>query len=101
MHIGRVPWQGLHVLVLPATAEARKQRFDLLDQTSSLRTDLNSGAADVHKGKVRTVLDVGINQPTASGLTVCVHLEQSYSVVHAYRDIWLDYDEVVEEMYVS
>lgn len=87
--------------MLPATAKARKQCFDLLDQTSSLRTDLNSGAADVHKGKVGTVLDVGINQLAASRLTVCVHLEQSYSAVHAYHDIWLDYDEVVEEMYVS
>ncbi|KAK0437468.1 hypothetical protein EV421DRAFT_1738939 [Armillaria borealis] len=95
MHTGRVPWQGLCVLVLPSTGQSKKQCFDQLEKLSSL-----SHEADVHKGKIRTVLDVGINQVMASGLRICVHLEQNYSAVHTYRDIWVDYDKVVEETYV-
>ncbi|SJL15312.1 uncharacterized protein ARMOST_18805 [Armillaria ostoyae] len=92
MHTGRVPWQGLHILILPSTTLSKKRRFDQLEKSSHLGHE-----ADVHKGKIGKVLDVGINQATASGLSVYVHLEQSYSAVHAYRDIWVDYDKVVEE----
>ncbi|SJL10755.1 uncharacterized protein ARMOST_14149 [Armillaria ostoyae] len=92
MHTGRVPWQGLHILILPSTTLSKKRHFDQLEKSSHLGHE-----ADVHKGKIGKVLDVGINQATASGLSVYVRLEQSYSAVHAYRDIWVDYDEVVEE----
>ncbi len=96
MHTGTVPWHGLRILVLPSTAQLKKRRLqDQLEKTSHL-----SREADVHKGKIGTVLDVGINQATASGLSVCVRLEQTYCAVHGYQDIWVDYDEVVEEMYV-
>ncbi len=95
MHTGRVPWQGLCVLVLPSTVQSKKRWFDQLEKPSSL-----SREADVHKGKIGTVLDVGINQAMVSRLRICVRLEQNYSAVHTYRDIWVDYDEVIEETYV-
>ena len=94
MHTGRVPWQGLHILILPSTTLSKKRCFDQLEKLSHLGHEANE-----HKGKIGKVLDIGINQATASGLSVCVRLEQSYSAVHAYRDIWVDYDEVVEETY--
>ncbi|KAK0457940.1 uncharacterized protein EV420DRAFT_1764465 [Desarmillaria tabescens] len=97
MYTGRVPWQGLRILVLSATAESRKRHFNLLDTTSRPGTGGQSHSADIHKGKVGKVLDVGVNQTTASRLRVCIRLEQSYSAVHNYRDIWVDYNEVVEE----
>ncbi len=90
-----MPWHGLRILVLPSTAQSKKQCLDQLEKTSHLGRE-----ADVHKGKIGTVLDVGINQLTASGLSVCVCLEQNYCAVHGYQEIWVDYDEVVEEMYV-
>ncbi|KAK0197658.1 hypothetical protein F5146DRAFT_1130531 [Armillaria mellea] len=92
MHTGPVPWHRIQILVLPAAAQSKKRRFDHLNKPSHLGRE-----ADVHKGKVGTVLDVGINQATASGLSVCVRLEQTYSAVHAYQAVWVDYDEVVEE----
>lgn len=95
MHTGRVPWQGLHVLILPSTVQSKKQHFDQLEKLSSLGHE-----ADVHKGKIRTVLDVGINQAMVSRLRICVCLEQNYSAVHTYRDIWVDYNKVIEETYV-
>ncbi len=95
MHTGTVPWHGLCILVLPSTAQSKKRCLDQLEKMSHLGHE-----ADVHKGKIGTVLDVGINQPTASGLSVCVRLEQNYHAVHGYQEIWVDYDEVVEEMYV-
>ncbi len=87
MHTSRMPCQGLHILVLPATTKSRKQCFDLLSQISSLHTDLKSDAANAHKGKIGKVLDIGINQMTASGLIVCVCLKQGYSAVDIYRNI--------------
>ncbi len=95
MHTGTVPWQGLHILVLPSTVQSKKRCFDQLEKPSNLGHEV-----DVHKGKIRTVLDIGINQAMACGLSVCVCLEQNYCAVHAYQDIWVDYNEVVEEMYV-
>ncbi|KAK0501114.1 hypothetical protein EDD18DRAFT_1102066 [Armillaria luteobubalina] len=90
MYMGGIPWQGLHVLVMPATKELRKH--------GHINTKMGLHISDVHKEKVGTVLDILVNQQTASGLRVCICLEQSVNAVYAYPNIWVDYDEVVEEI---
>ncbi|KAK0223276.1 hypothetical protein IW262DRAFT_1458278 [Armillaria fumosa] len=93
MQTGKVPWIGLHVLVLPAVERPKKRPLDLMAATLHASTD----HANKHKGKIGTVLDVNIDQTLDSGLRVYVRLEQNYSSSHAFPEIWLDYNEVVEE----
>ncbi|KAK0215113.1 hypothetical protein IW262DRAFT_1300340 [Armillaria fumosa] len=89
-----IPWLGLQVLVLPAIDHSKKCPLNLMAVT----LHVNTGQANDHKGKIGTVLDVNIDQTLDSGLRVYVRLEQNYSSSHAFPEIWLDYNEVVEEM---
>ncbi|KAK0207493.1 hypothetical protein IW262DRAFT_1302703 [Armillaria fumosa] len=77
MWTGKVPWLGLHVIVLPAK-NSKKQPLDSMATTLHVHVD----QVNDHKGKIGTILDVNIDQTLDSGLRVY---------------IWLDYDEVIEE----
>ncbi|KAK0207416.1 hypothetical protein IW262DRAFT_1302761 [Armillaria fumosa] len=70
-----VPWVGLHALVLPAIKKSKKHPLNSMATMLHMHID----QANDHKGKIRTVLDVNIDQTLDSGLR-------------------LDYGEVVEEM---
>ncbi|KAK0463434.1 hypothetical protein IW261DRAFT_1575630 [Armillaria novae-zelandiae] len=78
MYTGKTPWQGINVIVLPSN-------------NSRVTT------AHLYKGQVGTVLDVLLKQPGLSSLRVCVRLLQTYRAASGFTDVWLDYDEVVEE----
>ncbi|KAK0217810.1 hypothetical protein IW262DRAFT_1298423 [Armillaria fumosa] len=93
MWMGKVPWMGLHVFVLPAIENSKKCPVDYM----AARFHANTDQANDHKGKIGTVLDVNIDQTLYSGLRVYVCLEQNYSSSHAFPEVWLDYNEVVEE----
>ncbi|KAK0471482.1 hypothetical protein IW261DRAFT_1511682 [Armillaria novae-zelandiae] len=78
MYTGKTPWQGANVIVLPSN-------------------DLNVTTAHNYKGQVGTVLDVLLKQLGPSGIRVCIRLLQTYRAAGGFADVWLDYDEVVEE----
>ncbi|KAK0224197.1 hypothetical protein IW262DRAFT_1459249 [Armillaria fumosa] len=78
MYTGETPWRGVNVIVLPSN-------------------DRSVTTAHTYKGQVGTVLDILLKQLGPSGIRVCVHLSRTYRAAGGFADIWLDYDEVVEE----
>ncbi|KAK0215559.1 hypothetical protein IW262DRAFT_1465253 [Armillaria fumosa] len=94
MRTGKVPWMGLHVLVLPAVERPKKRPLDLMAATLHASTD----HANKHKGKIGTVLDVNIDQTLDSGLRVTglplhfyqplCHDQESFLPSLQYRRAW-------------
>ncbi|KAK0467550.1 hypothetical protein IW261DRAFT_1426489 [Armillaria novae-zelandiae] len=79
MYTGKTPWQGINVIILPSN-------------------DPWVTTAHLYKGQVGTVLDVLLKQLGLSSLRVCVCLLQTYRAASGFTDVWLDYDEVIEEI---
>ncbi|KAK0211503.1 hypothetical protein IW262DRAFT_1301816 [Armillaria fumosa] len=79
MYTGRMPWQGINVIVLPSNY-------------------LGVTTAHTYKGQVGTVLDILLKQPEPSGIQVCICLLGTYRATEGFSDTWLDYDEVIEEI---
>ncbi|KAK0229907.1 hypothetical protein EDD85DRAFT_793796 [Armillaria nabsnona] len=91
-HMGPVPWQGLQVLIL-----SMKTRHLSLDHLRSRQLESHGECSDasLHKGKKGMVQDILLHQPTASGLKVCIRLDQNYGPMIPGLDLWFDYDSVM------